>query len=791
MAEPAGKHELFYSYAHKDEKLRNELEKHLFHLKRLGLIAEWYDRDISAGTEWEYEINAHLNSASIILLLISPDFIASEYCYSIEMTKAMERHEAGEARVIPIILRPSDWKSSPFSKLQVLPTNGRPVIKWQSRDEALLDVAKGIREAIKKLPPPSTDHKTTPGQKPANGASFLGTSLPVIQYEVQTQEANREPVWNIPYRRNLLFTSREDILQQIHETFTKVAELSSNLPLVLSGLGGMGKTQIAIEYAYRYRGEHHDHDILWAKADSQEVVISELVSFAALLNLPGQREQDQQYALSAVKRWLEVHSNWLLILDNIEDIKMANEYLPDSPQGHILFTAQTRITGGIAKRLDIDKMSPEDGALFLLRRADLITTKASLDSASEDTRTQAIEVVKMLDGLPLAIDQAGAYIEETGTSLLHYTELYASRRTDLLNTRGGLVSDHPSVTATMSLSFEKVEQSNRASVELLRFLAYPHPDTIPHELIVRSASQSSPLLQEVATNPLILDRAIGELLKYSLVRRNPDDATLSIHRLVQAVLKDGMDTATQNLWTERVVRSVNQAFPKVEFANWQTCQLYLPQAQICISYINSGNFTFPEAAQLLQKLGEYFHQRGQYTEAVPLIAQALTIRQKVLGSEHLDIAESLNELAELYREQGKYTEAEPLYQEALTIREHILGPEHPDVATSLNNLARPYHHQARYKEAEALYQRALIIREQALGSSHPDVAESLNDLATLYDAQARYKEAESLYQRALTIREQALGASHPNTAVSLNNLGTFYREQGRYIEAEPLTHRAL
>src|SRR5260370_21075981 len=142
---------LFYCYAHKDKRLRDELEKHLSHLKRLDLIVEWHDRDISAGTEWEYEINAHLNSASIILLLISPDFIASEYCYSIEMTRAMERHEAGEARVIPIILRPTYWKSSPFSKLQVLPTNGRPVIKWQSRDEALLDVVEGIRQVVKEL----------------------------------------------------------------------------------------------------------------------------------------------------------------------------------------------------------------------------------------------------------------------------------------------------------------------------------------------------------------------------------------------------------------------------------------------------------------------------------------------------------------------------------------------------------------------------------------------------------------------------------------------------------------
>ncbi len=144
---------VFYSYAHKDERYRQHMETCLSTLKRQGLIVTWHDRNISAGTEWTHEIDSHLNTADLILLLISPDFIASEYCYSIEMTRAMERHTVGEARVIPIILRPTDWKGAPFSKLQVLPKDGQSVTEWPNRDKAFLDIANGIRKAIEELVP--------------------------------------------------------------------------------------------------------------------------------------------------------------------------------------------------------------------------------------------------------------------------------------------------------------------------------------------------------------------------------------------------------------------------------------------------------------------------------------------------------------------------------------------------------------------------------------------------------------------------------------------------------------
>jgi len=143
--------EIFFSYSHKDQRLRDQLETQLSLLKREGLITSWYDHKITAGHEWAGKIDEHLNSAQIILLLISANFIASDYCYDIEMQRALERHEAREARVIPIILRPVDWKKAPFGKLKALPTDGKPVTKWTDNDSAFYDIAQGIRKVVEEL----------------------------------------------------------------------------------------------------------------------------------------------------------------------------------------------------------------------------------------------------------------------------------------------------------------------------------------------------------------------------------------------------------------------------------------------------------------------------------------------------------------------------------------------------------------------------------------------------------------------------------------------------------------
>ena len=193
----------------------------------------------------------------------------------------------------------------------------------------------------------------------------------------------------------------------------------------------------------------------------------------------------------------------------------------------------------------------------------------------------------------------------------------------------------------------------------------------------------------------------------------------------------------------------------------------------------------------LNNLGYLYLQIGDYAKAEPLFQGALKISEKALGPEHPGTARSLHNLAGLYRAMGNYAKAEPLFQRALKIWEKALGPEHPNTATTLNNLAAIYYEMGDYAKAEPLYQRALKIREKALGPEHPDTATTLNNLAALYVAMGNYAKAEPLYQRALEMWEKALGPEHPHTATSLNNLAKVYREVGNYAKAEPLYQRAL
>ena len=221
---------------------------------------------------------------------------------------------------------------------------------------------------------------------------------------------------------------------------------------------------------------------------------------------------------------------------------MVDAFLPRNGRGHILLTTRSHSMSGRAQRVDIEAMGADEGVLFLLRRAALMPPDGALASIADDVRAQATAIVQALGGLPLALDQAGAYIEETGCSLSRYLELYQARRKALHQRRSKHPTDHPEpVATTWSLSFQKVEQANPAAAELLRYCAFLSPDAIPEALITEGVHHLSPLLQSLASDPMKLDDAMGELLAYSLISRNAETTTLSVHRLVQAVLIDEMN----------------------------------------------------------------------------------------------------------------------------------------------------------------------------------------------------------------------------------------------------------
>jgi tetratricopeptide (TPR) repeat protein len=588
---------------------------------------------------------------------------------------------------------------------------------------------------------------------------------------------------NLP-ERNPFFTGRERVLMQLQEA------LAARGRAALSGLGGVGKTQTALEYAHRHLDEYVY--TFWATAHSREALVSGYATVAGLLRLPESDAKDQTLAVDAVKGWLNSNHRWLLILDNADHIGVAREFIPPGKNGHVLLTTRARATGAVARLVEIKEMGTKEGALFLLRRAKYITEAALIEAASPADLGEAEAIAAQLDGLPLALDQAGAYIEETGCGLSGYLRLYREHAPELLRRRGALASDHPDpVATTWALSFENIEKASPPAAELLRFCAFLDSDGIPEELFSEGAMDLGPVLEALGSDDSALNSSISEILKYSLLRRDPTARMLEIHRLVQTVLKQAMDQDTQRLWAERAVRAVGRAFPFPEFSNWAGCERLLSQAQACAELINQWAFEFPEGARLLNSAGFYLYERSRYTDAKFLYERSLAIRGKALGPEHPSVAQSLNNLAALYYNQGQYAKAEPLYQRALAIWEKALGPEHPDVATSLNNLALLYNTQGQYAKAEPLYERAAAIWEKALGPEHPDVAQSLNNLALLYDNQGQYAKAEPLYERALAIREKALGPEHPNVAQSLNNLAALYKSQGQHAKAERLYERAL
>ncbi len=641
------------------------------------------------------------------------------------------------------------------------------------------------------------------------------------------------PVWNIPYGRNSFFTGREEALEQLHATLTaNTNPIAITQPQAISGLGGIGKTQLAIEYAYRYRADYTA--VLWVRAESVDLLISDFLSISVLLVLPEHNEQDQSKIVHAVLRWLDTHTGWLLILDNADHLETSRAFIPSAGHGHVLLTTRAFSTGTIAGRIELETMTVEEGMRFLLRRIKSVWTNTSLEGISESVWSLTRAIVEAMDGLPLALDQAGAYIEETRSSLRDYLKLYRAWRQRLLRMRGQDVAGHPEpVATTWSLSLEKIKQTNPAAAELLCLLALLHPDSIPEAMIVTAAAELGPVLQPVVEEEFDFNEAIGELHKYSLLKRDPEKKILVIHRLVQAVIWDNMETETQRQWAERAVRSISRVFPDVEFATWDTCQQYLPHAQLCVTLIDQWQMEFLEAVRLLQRMGKYLQARAQYVEGEPIYQKALALHERLLGPDHPEIAQTLSglaslhyeqgkyeqakqlyqralalheqaqgtsharvgnilsELALLYDAQGKYEQAEPLYQRALLIFEQVLGQEHPYVATSLNGLAQLYRNQGKYERSELLYQRALRIREQVLGQEHPDVATTLNGLAQLYRDRGKYELAEPLYQRALRIREQVLGQEHPDVAIVLNNLAELYLNQGKYAQAEPLLQRAL
>ncbi len=505
----------------------------------------------------------------------------------------------------------------------------------------------------------------------------------------------------------------------------------------------------------------------------------------------------------------------------------------------ILITTRCQALGTLALGLELSPMRPGEGMLFLLRRAKVLEPEATSEQIQQfaqqlpEEYAAAEKLVIAMDGLPLALDQAGAYIEETRCSLSSYLRSYEQQGHQLLDRRGILGVDHPhSVFATLGLSCQRAAQRHPAALDLLHFCAIVSPDAIPEELLLKGVSHPGLVLEPIAADQAQLDQAIAALRSLSLVQRHPETQTLSLHRLVQTVLHELMSGQERAVWMRRATAVLNMAFPEATYEGWEECERLLPHVLACAAAMSNQSRN-QDLAEVLRKAADYLRKRARYEQATllyeralriwkqrgesehpeairslnglaricfecahfeqseALFQQALDLGKLALGPESLEVSHALNGLGITYEMLGKYEQAEPLLQQAMRIRKQVGGPEHLDLAASFNNLAMLYAKQGKEGQAEALYQQALSISNQTLEPEHPFLAYPLYGLALLYAEQGKEEQAEALYQQVLYIDEQALGPEHPDVAYPLNDLAKLYTEQSRYAEAEPLYQRAL
>ena len=491
-------------------------------------------------------------------------------------------------------------------------------------------------------PPPDrgTPKKLPPRERPPR--AFGNTQTDDTQQVIE----------NVPYERNPFFTGREPLLRQLHEMLHRKGSSALSQPQALSGLGGIGKTQTALEYSYRYRHEYHA--IFWIRAESEAALNTSYAEIAKRLALPEQEAPDPDKIIQAVKHWLEQHEQWLLIFDNADTPASLKSYVPRNTtgKGHLLLTSRAQVFDmlGIARPMEVQEMQPEEAVEFLLKRT-------GRDEPESQERTAGEQLAKELGYLPLALEQSSAYILEKNARFQDYLASYRKQRLALLNKAQPKATDYPeSVETTWAINFREVEKEP-AAADVLRLSAFLGPDHIPLELLTKGAGHLGPVLSEVLAratdDPLVLDETLEPLTRYSLIHRDVDAQTYSLHRLVQEVVKDKMDAATRQRWAERAVRMVDESFPYAEVAPWPLSQRYLLHALECATHIKQHHMAFFEAAYLLNSVGVYFWSRGQYEDVEPLFQQAQTIMEQVEGPNTLNEAASLIDLANLYARPGE------------------------------------------------------------------------------------------------------------------------------------------
>ncbi len=722
------------------------------------------------------------NNIDLGLFLIASPSLGSEYANWLKPLAKLLKNSHGDALRFH---KKNAWLKDLDNNFFNIKESGRPAIHGKELIEdkpivfkkfnilkRVVEPISGARYFGNPFKVPDSDHLSiaTPENDQSTQHGLLCTfikDLPllstpkreVLHHEpIGSQSPQKSLIHSIPHRRNPYFTGRDSILENLQNALT--AQKTAAVTQAINGLGGIGKTQIAVEYFYRFKEKYNV--VWWLKSEDRTTLSNDYVRLATELHLPECEVPDQSIVIDAVKKWLDKNNHWLLIFDNANLPGDLHPFIPSGQSGHIIITSRHKEWGNVANNFPLSDFERNESIDFLCKR-----------TKSKD-RTSANELAELLGDLPLALAQAAGYIVSTPSTVIEYISLFKAHRGKLLKRKDSESQYPDSVSTTWSLSLNQAKNMTPLAEELLKLITFFAPENIPRKLLRDGMTR----LQQI--DELGFNDAVGALYSNSLIEATPD--TVSVHRLVQVVTSEQIEINEKKQYIQTAVQVMDEAFSSLpaqpnDVRSWTHCALLLPHAITVISKAAETTTLSSDLGSLMNWCGMYLRGRARYAEAEPMYRRALEINESQFGVDHPSVATSLNNLAELLRAQGKYAEAEPMHRRALEINESQLGVDHPSVATSLNNLAELLREQGKYAEAEPMHRRALEIKESQLEADHPSIATSLNNLALLLEAQGKYAEAEPMYRRALTILENVFGNDHPNTITLRKNLELFLEEQ--------------
>jgi tetratricopeptide (TPR) repeat protein len=783
--QPPNAVEVFYSYSHKDEELRDQLENHLSMLKREGVIKGWHDRRISAGQEWEGQIDSHLNSADIILLLVSSDLLASAYCYDVEVKRAMERHEAGEARVIPIILRSCDWKRAPFGKLQALPKDATPVKKWDDTDDAFLNIAEGLRKAAEEI-------------GSSRGADSSATAEPPTD-----EPARPNPALYIPDVLRVDFVNRQDSEgRDIVERLKDELAPSKKRLNALWGSGGVGKTAIAAEAARGLSGAFAQR-VVWASADGRaDFSLSTLLDeIATQLRQPDLRKLTLELKREQVRELVQEPPT-LIVLDNFETIepekaKPCVEWLAQPALCAALVTTRDKVEE--ARNFPLTPMSSDEARTLLQRLISQVHDPRVFANLNYD------RVIVAADANPLVLQWIFGQIDlaqdpdEVLDDLKHGEGTAAERVFDRsfnlkqLNNGGRAVllalslfapsATRKALADVAGLGKEKDRKRFKDAVKTLSALWFIRATDDSQRLVVEGLTRELTkvrLSQDTPRAATFRQRFVARFLSLAESNSRPTAEHLNAVEAERDNILNAMNVASETGDGKSLLR-IRSALGEflIMRGYWDEAVRSGEQALNVARNLSDENWI----ATIAHKVAVTHQNRGEVSKAHRLYDESLEIKQR-LGNQS-GVAITLHQLAALAQDQGHTDEARKLYGESLEINKRL--DDQSTVAKTLHNLAAISQDQGDTDEARKLYDESMEIKRR-LGDQH-GVAITLHELGRLAQNQGDLEEARKLYGESLEIKKR-LGDQR-GVAVTLHELGRLAQAQGDLGEARKLYDESM